>query len=78
VLGIANSLKVLSVTSTGFTFTLDNLLLIPAMLLTLGISLASLLSSYYFSKFSQVWESRLHEIGESECALKQKLGLEEQ
>jgi hypothetical protein len=78
VLGIAHSLKVLSVTATGFAFTLDNLLLIPAMLLTLGISLASLLSSYYFSKFSQVWENRLHEIGESECALKQKLGLDEQ
>jgi len=78
VLGIANSLKVLSVTSTGFAFTVDNLLLIPAMLLTLGISLASLLSSYYFSRFSMVWERRLHEIGESECSLKQKLGLDEQ
>jgi len=78
VLGIANSLKVLSVSSGGFAFTLDNLLLIPAMLLTLGISLASLLSSYYFSKFAQIWEQRLREIGESECALKQKLGLDEQ
>jgi hypothetical protein len=78
VLGIAHSLKFLSVTATGFAFSLDNLLLIPAMLLTLGISLASLLSSYYFSKFAQVWENRLHEIGESECALKQKLGLDEQ
>ena len=78
VLGIANSLKVLSVSSGGFAFTLDNLLLIPAMLLTLGISLASLLSSYYFSKFAQVWERRLHEIDESECALKKKLGLDEQ
>ena len=78
VLGIANSLKVLSVTSTGFAFTVDNLLLIPAMLLTLGISLASLLSSYYFSRFSLVWERRLHEIGESEWSLKQKLGLDEQ
>ena len=77
-LGIANSLKVLSVTSTGFAFTVDNLLLIPAMLLTLGISLASLLSSYYFSRFSLVWERRLHEIGESEWSLKQKLGLDEQ
>ncbi|MFA6226649.1 MAG: hypothetical protein WC620_10895 [Methanoregula sp.] len=39
-LGIANSLKVLSVTSGGFAFTLDNLLLIPAMLFSLAISLA--------------------------------------
>lgn len=78
VLGIANSVKILTISSGGFAFTLDNLLLIPSMLLTLGISLASLLSSYYFSKFAQVWECRLHEIGESECALKTKLGLDDQ
>jgi hypothetical protein len=78
VLGIVNSLKTLSVASGGFTFTLDNLLLIPAMLLTLGIALASLLSSYYFSKFSIVWNRRLHEIEESECTLKKTLGLDEQ
>jgi hypothetical protein len=78
VLGIANSIKVLTISSGGFAFTLDNLLLIPAMLLTLSISLASLLSSWYFSKFSKVWEGRLHEIGESECALKTKLGLDDQ
>ena len=50
VLGITNSIKILTVSSGGFAFTLDNFLLIPAMLLTLGISLASLLSSYYFSE----------------------------
>ena len=77
VIGIANSLKVLSISSGGFAFTLDNLLLIPAMLLTLGIALASLLSSYYFSKFAKVWDRRLHEIEESECTLKKKLGLDE-
>jgi hypothetical protein len=77
-LGIANSLKVMSISSAGFAFTLDNLLLIPAMLLTLGISLASLLSSYYFSKFAQTWDRRLHEIEESECTLKKTLGLDEQ
>jgi hypothetical protein len=77
VLGIGHSLKALSISSGGFAFTLDNLLLIPAMLLTLGISLLSLLSSYYFSKFAEVWERRLHEIGESEGALKKTLGLDE-
>lgn len=77
VLGIANSLKVIAITSSGFSFTLDNLLLIPAMLLTLGISLASLFSSYYFLKFRKVWDLRLHEIKESECALKKTLGLDE-
>ncbi|PKL69176.1 MAG: hypothetical protein CVV30_06255 [Methanomicrobiales archaeon HGW-Methanomicrobiales-1] len=78
VLGIAHSLKALSVSAGGFAFTLDNLLLIPAMLLTLGIALASLLSSYYFSKFAKVWDRRLHEIDESECTLKKTLGLDEQ
>jgi hypothetical protein len=78
ILGIVHSLKVLSVTATGFAFTLDNLLIIPAMLLTLGISLASLLSSYYFMKFSRTWDRRLHEIEESECTLKTALGLDEQ
>jgi uncharacterized membrane protein len=77
-LGIATSLEALSVTSGGFAFTLDNYLVIPAMLITLGIAFASLLSSYYFSKFARVWDRRLHEIGESECALKKSLGLDEQ
>jgi hypothetical protein len=77
VLGIANSVKILTISSGGFAFTLDNLLLIPAMLLTLSISLASLLSSWYFSGFARVWEGRLREIGESECALKKTLGLDE-
>lgn len=77
VLGIAHSLKALSVSSGGFSFTLDNLLLIPAMLFTLGIAVSSLLSSYYFSKFANVWDRRLNEIGESECTLKKTLGLNE-
>ena len=77
VLGIANSLKIMSISSSGFAFTLDNLLLIPAMLLTLDISLASLLSSYYFLKFVQTRDQRLNEIEESECSLKKTLGLDE-
>lgn len=77
VLGIANSLKALSVSSGGIAFTLENLLVIPAMFLTFGIALASLLASYYFSKFAKAWDRRLHEIEESECALKKKLGLDE-
>ena len=44
---------------------------------TLGIALASLLSSYYFSRFAKVWDRRLQEIEESECALKKTLGLDE-
>jgi hypothetical protein len=77
VLGFLNSLKALSFSPGGFGITTDNLLAIPAMLLTLGIALASLLSSYYFSRFAKDWDQRLHEIEESECALKRTLGLDE-
>ncbi|MDD1689036.1 MAG: hypothetical protein LUQ66_00040 [Methanoregula sp.] len=78
ILGINIGLHVLSVTPSGISATFDAVLLIPAMLLTLGIALASILSSYYFTGFSKVWDQRLDEIEESECALKEKLGLEEQ
>ncbi len=78
VLGIANGLKALSAASGSIAFTFDSYLLIPAMLLTFGIAIASLFSSYYFMKFAKVWDRRLHEIEESECALKKTLGLDEQ
>ncbi len=78
VLGIATGLESLIVSSDGIAFSINNLLIIPAMLLTLGIALASLSSSYYFSKFAKVWDQRLAEIEESECTLKKKLGLDEQ
>jgi uncharacterized membrane protein len=77
-LGIGTSLEAVSILSNGITFTVNNLLVIPAMLLTLGIAVVSLLSSWYFSKFAKVWDRRLHEIDESECALKKTLGLDEQ
>lgn len=77
-LGIGTSLEAISILSDGITFTLNNLLVIPAMLLTLGIAVVSLLSSYYFSKFVKIWDRRLLEIDESECALKKNLGLGEQ
>jgi hypothetical protein len=76
VLGIVTSLEALSVTQDGIAFSLNNYLVIPAMLLTLGIALASLFSSYYFSEFAKVWDLRLGEIEESECSLKNKLGLD--
>ena len=77
-LGIGTSLEAISILSNGITFTLNNLLVIPAMLLTIGIAIVSLLSSWYFSKFAKVWDQRLHEIDESACALKKTLGLDEQ
>lgn len=76
-LGIGTSLEFLSLSSSSIVFTLNNLLVIPAMSLSFGIALASLLSSYYFSQFAKVWDQRLHEIEESECALKKTLGLDE-
>ncbi len=76
ILGIITSLRAVSLTGSGGAVTMDSRVLIPAMLLTLGIAFACLLSSYYFSKFAKVWDQRLHEIEESECALKEKLGLE--
>ncbi|HOX34379.1 MAG TPA: hypothetical protein P5217_07250 [Methanoregulaceae archaeon] len=77
-LGIGTSLEFLSISSGSIVFTLNNLLVIPAMVLTLGMALVSLLSSYYFSKFAKVWDQRLHEIEESECVLKKSLELEEE
>ncbi len=76
-LGIGTSLEAISMLSDGITFTVNNLMVIPAMLLTLGIAGVSLLSSYYFSKFAKVWDRRLHEIDASECSLKKTLGLDE-
>ena len=75
-LGIGTSLEFLSISSGTISFTLNNLLVIPAMLITLGIAFASLLSSAYFSKFSKIWDRRLDDIEESECALKKTLGLD--
>jgi len=77
-LGIAPSLEAFSLSSNGIAFTLNSYRVIPALLLTLGIALASLLSSYYFSQFAKDWDRRIREIDESECALKKTLGLDDQ
>ncbi|MDD5143979.1 MAG: hypothetical protein PHF39_11195 [Methanoregula sp.] len=76
ILGIAASLQVLSLSLGSITFSFNNLMVIPAMLLTLGIALTSLVSSFYFSKFAHIWDQRLREIDESECTLKKTLGLD--
>lgn len=78
VLGILTSLETLAITADGISFTLDNLLVIPAMFLTIGIALTSLLSSYYFSRFAAVWDQRIRKIDESECAFRTHLGLDDQ
>jgi hypothetical protein len=75
-LGIINSLEVLKINGTGGEFILDAVRLIPPMLVSLGIAIASLLSSHYFSRVSMKWDHHLREIDESECTLKQSLGLD--
>jgi hypothetical protein len=72
-LGVAVSLEHLSVSADGISFTINNYLVIPFMLLTLGVALVSLASSYYFSRFANVWDERLDEIEESEALLKETL-----
>jgi len=75
-LGILGSLEFLSVSTDGIVFTMNNYLVIPFMLLTIGIALVSLASSYYFSRFAKVWDERIGEIEESEALLKETLGMD--
>ena len=74
VMGILNSVEFFSISLSSGRFTLNNYLLIPSALLTLGIALVSLLSSYYFSKFSKIWDLRLEETARSEDVLKKSMG----
>jgi hypothetical protein len=78
VLGIMTGLETFSLTPGGFSLTMNNGITILAQVLVLAIVLSSLLSSHYFTKFSMAWNQRIAEIEASECALKQKLGLDEQ
>jgi len=75
VLGIAGSLEYLSVSTGGIVFTLNTSLVVPLMLLTFGVAVVSLASSFYFSRFAKVWDERLGEIEESEVLLKETLEL---
>ena len=47
-----------------------------ASAINLTIGIASLLSGYYFSKFSKTWDRRLEEVERSEDTLKKTLGLD--
>ncbi len=76
VLGIINSMEFFSISLSSGSITLNSYLLIPAALLTLGIALVSLLSSYYFASFSRTWELRLEETARSEEMLKKSMGIE--
>jgi hypothetical protein len=76
ILGVLNSLEFFSFSLSSGSFSLNSYLLIPSALLTLGVAMVSLLSSYYFMKFSQTWDQREEEISRSESELAEKLGLD--
>ena len=78
VLGIMNSLELISFSLTSGSFTLNSYLLIPSALLTLGVALVSLLSSYYFRNFSKAWDLRLQEADRSGDMLKKSMGIEKE
>jgi hypothetical protein len=78
VLGIVNSLELISFSLTSGSFTLNSGLLILPALLTLGIALVSLLSSYYFRNFSHAWDLRLQETARSEDMLKKSMGIDQE
>jgi len=74
-LGIVGSLEYLSISAGGIVFTLNTYLVVPPMLLTLGVAVVSLASSFYFSRFAKVWDERLGEIEVFEVLLKETLEL---
>jgi hypothetical protein len=72
VLGLMSSIEFVSagLPSGMITF---NYLLIPSALLSLGIAMVSLLCSYYFRRYSSVWDMRLSEISRSENVLEKTM-----
>jgi len=77
-LAIINSMEFFSISLSSGRLTLNNYLLIPSVLLTLGVALVSLLSSYYFTHFSRAWDQRLQETARYEDTLKKSLGIEKE
>ncbi len=69
VLGILSSIEFFSVSLTSGTITLDSALLIPPALLSLGIAIVSLVSSFYFARFAKAWDVREGEISRAEQVL---------
>jgi hypothetical protein len=76
ILGITTGISAVSLHPGGGAFTFDSVPVILSMFLTIGIALVSLLSGYYFGKFARVWDRRILEIDDAECALKESLGLD--
>ena len=77
-LGVMNSMEFFSGGISSGRFVLNSYLLIPSALLTLAIAFVSLLSSYYFLKFSRTWDLRQQETTRSEDILKKTLGIDKE
>ncbi|MDD3136041.1 MAG: hypothetical protein PHF64_06035, partial [Methanoregula sp.] len=78
VLGVLSSMEFFSGGISSGRFVLNSYLLIPSALLTLAIAFVSLLSSYYFLKFSRTWDLRQQETTRSEDILKKTLGIDKE
>jgi hypothetical protein len=78
ILGIVTGLEAFSITSSGFSFTMDSRVALLAQALTLAIVVSSLLSSHSFTKFAMAWNHRIAEIEASEYTLKKTLGMDDQ
>ncbi len=74
--GLLSALESASLSLSAGSVTLNAYALIPATLLSLVIGLVSLLSSYYFSRFSRAWELRLAGASRAEIELKSALEIE--
>lgn len=74
--GVVSAVEVTSLNLPGGSVTVNVVALLPSALLTLGIGLVSLLSSYYFSRFSRVWDLRLMETARSGERLKSAMEMD--
>lgn len=72
-LGIISSAGFFSIGLLSGTITLNSYLVLPAALLSLGIAIVSLVSSYYFMKFSKAWDLREDKLSRSEPKLAEAL-----
>ncbi len=58
-MGIVSAVEFASFSLAGGSVTVNGFAVLPFALLALGIALVSLLSSYYFTRFSRSWDLRL-------------------
>ena len=77
-LGCMYGLEYLSVSGDGAEFSDDVFLIIPALLLMPAVAIVSLFSSWYFSKFSRIWDFRIKVTEQSEMLLEKTLGMDRQ